>query len=970
MSNFAPEPIAVVGVSAIMPDAPDASAFWDNIRGGRYCISDVPPDRWDPERYYDPDPRAPYKTYSRIGGWVREFPWDPIGWRLPVPPRVADQLDDGQKWAVAGSREALLDAGWPDWEVDTDRVAVILGNAIGGEKHYWTNLHIEYPEYVHALRSAPAFAALPPDVRNALLEQARERFFAGFPGVTEDTMPGELANILAGRVANLFNLRGPNFTTDAACASGLAATSAAVRGLQARDYDVVVTGGVDRNMGVSAFVKFCKIGALSATGTRPFDAGADGFVMGEGAALFVLKRLSDAEEAGDRIYAVLLGLGGYIEAHGTSTRVGDATELTSLNEVFAKAGAAPGTIALGSVKSNIGHLKAAAGTGGLFKMVRSLHEKVLAPSLHFDTPNPNVDWAETPFRVNTELREWPAPRNGGARAGGVSAFGFGGTNFHLVLEEYVPGRHRREDAARSFASAAVPQTVAPPKAPLRGAAVVGGRDEADVAGQLDRIAADAQAGKAAPPALPDPAVADAPIRVAIDDGDAAELAAKAGKAAGALRAANPAVWRMLRAQGVFLGRGPAPKVAFLYTGQGSQYVNMLRGLRQAEPMVDRAFVEADRIMKPLLERPLSSYIFVDSADEAAVQRAEQHLMQTEITQPAVLTADLALTELLAAYGVEPDMVMGHSLGEYGALVAAGALDFDAALEAVSARGREMAHLAIEDNGAMAAVFGPLEEIQRIIEGVDGYVVTANINSTGQAVVGGATAAVEQAVAALQAAGMNARRIPVSHAFHTSIVAPISAPLVESLRRLEIRPPVRPIVSNVTGQFYPPGATVETVLELLGRQVASPVQFVGGLRTLYDAGARVFVEVGPKKALHGFVEDVLGTTHDDVLALFTNHPKLADEVAFNQALCGLYAAGLGFPPARRAAEPVPTEPVVVTGAALGLPGVERVFDDENVARILAGEQFIDTIPRRFRRAMVDHHITRLVKRESGDPTFET
>src|SRR6266498_5300295 len=403
MSNFAPEPIAVVGVSAIMPDAPDTSAFWDNICGGRYCISDVPPDRWSPELYYDPDPRAPYKTYSRIGGWVREFPWDPIGWRLPVPPRVADQLDDGQKWAVAGSREALLDAGWPDWEVDTDRVAVILGNAIGGEKHYWTNLHIEYPEYVHALRSAPAFAALPPDVRNALLEQARERFFAGFPGVTEDTMPGELANILAGRVANLFNLRGPNITTDAACASGLAATSAAVRGLQAHDYDVVVTGGVDRNMGVSAFVKFCKIGALSATGTRPFDAGADGFVMGEGAALFVLKRLADAERNGDRIYAVLLGMAGssdgkgkgitapnpvgqrlavqrawrqagvdpstcsLMEGHGTSTPVGDVVEVGALAEVFGAGGIPAGSIPLGSVKSNIGHLKGGAGTAGLFK---------------------------------------------------------------------------------------------------------------------------------------------------------------------------------------------------------------------------------------------------------------------------------------------------------------------------------------------------------------------------------------------------------------------------------------------------------------------------------------------------------------------------------------------------------------------------------------------------------------------------
>ena len=611
--QFAPEPIAVVGAGAIMPDAPDAAAFWANITGGRYCISDVPPERWDPELYYDPDPHAPDKTYSRIGGWVRRFEWNPVAWRLPVPPAVATQLDDGQKWAVAGARAALLDAGWPDWTVDPERVAVIIGNAIGGDKHYDTNLHIEFPTFARAVRTAPSFATLPSAVREAVLAEAHERFFAGFPGVNEDTMPGELANIIAGRVANLFNFRGPNFTTDAACASGLAAMSSAVRGLQAHDYDAAVTGGVDRNMGVSAFVKFCKIGALSATGTRPFDAGADGFVMGEGAALFVLKRLSDAERDGDRIYAVLLGVAGssdgrgkgitapnsvgqrlaierawenaginpadasYVEAHGTSTRVGDAVELTSLTDVFGKAGAAPGTVALGSVKSNIGHLKAAAGPAGLFKMVHSLHGRVLPPSLNFVQPNPNVDWDATPFRVNTELREWPAPPPGGARSGGVSAFGFGGTNFHVVLEEYVPGRHRPEDAPRAFASVEVPRTSR--KAPLRGAAVVGGRDDTEVLARLEELRSAAAAGRAPAPAAPDPALGSAAVRVAIDYGDAADLAAKAGKAVTASRSGNPAMWRMLRAQGVFLGRGPAPKVAFLYTGQGSQYVNMLRPVR-------------------------------------------------------------------------------------------------------------------------------------------------------------------------------------------------------------------------------------------------------------------------------------------------------------------------------------------------------------------------------------------------------
>jgi acyl transferase domain-containing protein len=596
-----PQPIAIVGMGAIMPQAPTAAAFWENITGGRYCITDVPKDRWDADLYYDPDPRAPDKTYSRIGAWVQEFSWDPIGWRLPLPPRVSDQMDDAQKWSVAAAHAALTDAGWPDWNVDPERVAVVIGNALGGEKHYATNLRIQFSEFTRELARSPAFAALPAAAREAINDETAQSFLSQFADITEDTMPGELANIVASRVANLFNFHGPSYTTDAACASALAGLSAAVQGLARGEYDAVVTGGVDRNMGANVFVKFCKIGALSATGTRPFDAGADGFVMGEGAALFVLKRLADAERDGDRIYAVLLGVAGssdgrgkgitapnpagqrlaiarawqnagadpvtasLIEAHGTSTRVGDAAELESLTAAFGPGTIAPGSIALGSVKSNIGHLKGAAGAAGLFKLAMAVHEKVLPPSLSFRDPNPNVDWAASPFRVNTGLREWPQPPCG-VRRGGVSAFGFGGTNFHAVIEEYVPGRHRTGDR-RTFAGAAIREAAAGsaqasgpapgqatpgPEAamggstpaavarePLRGALVVGGDSDADVAAQLTAVAARAAAGQAPPPGPPDPALASAPVRAAIDYGEPADLASKAGKAAQALTGGAP-----------------------------------------------------------------------------------------------------------------------------------------------------------------------------------------------------------------------------------------------------------------------------------------------------------------------------------------------------------------------------------------------------------------------------------------------
>jgi acyl transferase domain-containing protein len=243
------EPVAVVGIGAIMPEAPDRESFWANITGGRYCITDVPTERWDPDLFYDPDPKVPDKTYSRIGGWVREFPWDPLAWKLPIPPKVSAQMDPGQQWAVAASREALLDAGWPKWNVEPDRVAVVLGNAIGGEKHYASNMRIEYPQFARQLRAAPSFATLPESARESILAETQKAFRAGYFEITEDTMPGELANIIAGRVAAVFNFRGPNFTTDAACASGLAAMSAAVAGLQAHQYDAAISGGVDRNMG-------------------------------------------------------------------------------------------------------------------------------------------------------------------------------------------------------------------------------------------------------------------------------------------------------------------------------------------------------------------------------------------------------------------------------------------------------------------------------------------------------------------------------------------------------------------------------------------------------------------------------------------------------------------------------------------------------------------------------------------------
>ncbi|WP_374688076.1 beta-ketoacyl synthase N-terminal-like domain-containing protein, partial [Promineifilum sp.] len=928
--------IAIVGVGAMLPDAPSASAFWDNIVAKRYSITETPAGRWSIADYYDPDPKVPDKTYSKIGAWVRGFEFD---WRrFRMPPRVAAAMDEGQQWAVTIAADALADYGYPDRPLDTERTGVILGTAMGGELHYTTMQRIVFPEYVRWLKRAPEFARLPAASQTALVDQFYAAVAEGVPSITEDTMPGELANIVSGRVANILNLRGPNFITDAACASSFAAVEAAARLLVEHKVDAVLTGGVDRNMGIGSFVKFCKIGALSATGTRPFGDGADGFVMGEGAGAFLLKRLEDAERAGDRIYAVIRGTAGssdgkgkgitapnpigqrlavqrawadaeldpatatLVEAHGTSTRVGDVVEVESLAAMF---GAAPrGSIGLGSAKSNIGHLKAGAGAAGMLKATLALHHKILPPTLHADPANPNIDFSSTPFYLVHEPREW-APRNGTPRRAGVSAYGFGGTNFHLVLEEHVPGMltqrpkqftgasvgnggHGKEQGSQGAGEQGSAPATRP--APVRGILALGANTPNDLKDRLDEAWKRAEAGWTPPFELPKAVDIRAKERLVIDFGNHDELVDRLQKARKVMGLDTPAAWKAMEAQGIFRGSGPKPgKVGFLFPGQGSQYVNMGRELAAVSPTVKRTLEEADAIMQPVLGRPLSGYLFIDTDDKAAVNQAQFDLMQTEVTQPAMLTLDEAMRRLLADYGFAPDVVMGHSLGEYGALVAAGILPFHEALEAAAGRGREMARVQMDDNGWMAAVLAPYEVVEATLKEVDGYVVPANINSNSQSVIGGESKAVEQAIKLFQDKGYQAMQLPVSHAFHTRIVAPASKPLRTMLDRMHITPPRLPLVANVTGEFYPTG--VEAIKDLLEQQIASPVQWVKGLQTMYDAGVRVFVEVGPKRALRGFVKDVFGDK-PDVVALLTNHPKGGELPTFNQALCGLYAAGYG------------------------------------------------------------------------------
>ncbi len=909
-----PEPVAIVGLGCRLPGASSIDAFWKMVLSGTCAITDVPPERWNPALFWNPDRSVPDRTYSRIGGFLSDFRFNAR--RFRIPPAAVQSIDPVQQITLESVADALQDANLKvsardaeGRDFDRTRTAVILGNSMGGELTDDYTVRARVPAFQAALAAVPGFQGLAPNIQAAILAEFGEKVVEGLPPINEDAMPGELANVIAGRVANAFDLSGPNFTTDAACASSMAAVQAAVKGLQQGDFDLAVTGGADRSMGVATYTKFCKIGALSPRHSVPFDAEADGFVMGEGAGVLVLKRLSDAQRDGDRIYAVIRGIGGssdgkgkgitapnprgqrlalerayqsagidpaevdLVEAHGTSTIVGDKVEVEALSEfVGPNRRGSRGPMRLGSVKSNIGHLKSAAGAASLIKAALAIHHGVFPPSAGFQRARPDVPFATIPLQVQTNAEAWSTP---GLRRAGVSAFGFGGTNFHVVLEQV--GEEVRVERASIAASAPTPVTDTPVPP---GIWAVSGEDRQDLLSRLSMPSA--------------PFEPDAPVRVAAaaDSPDAREAQMKR------LRSSleRDGDGAMLRSRGIALEEEAFDgKVAFLFTGQGSQYIGMGLELAQRYPIVAETFAEADRVMTPELGRPLTSFIRRDPSMSEAEQFAR--LQDTAISQPATLAVDIAILRLLASFGVLPDMVAGHSLGEYAAVVAAGIMSFEDALIAVSARGREMAAVKIDDPGRMAGIAASEERVVEVLAEIPGYVVAANKNCPTQTVIAGESDAVDAAMEAFRSRGITVHPLPVSHAFHTRIVAPASEPLRRVLNRLDIRPARRPITTNVTSGWYP--RTRAEILDLLSEQVAAPVEWIAQLERMYAEGARVFVECGPKRALTGFVANTLKRRPHR--AIFTNHPKVGELASFDAALAALVALGL---PIR--AEPVPMD----------------------------------------------------------------
>ncbi|WP_198679281.1 type I polyketide synthase [Thermomonospora amylolytica] len=821
-----PLDIAIVGIDCVLPGARDAHEYWTGVITGSDAITEIPAGRWDPEVCWDPESRGGDRTPSRWGGFLPDVPLDAAG--HGVPPASLGGVEPVQLLALEVAARALADAGYADRPFDRSRTAVIFG--AGAD-----------------LAAAYGARALLPQHYGRIPDGLDERL----PRLTEDSLPGVLPGMIAARVAGRLGLGGAAYTVDAAGAASLAALGAACRELTAGTADMVLCGGADLHNGIADYLLYASAGALSPTGRcAPFDASADGTVLGEGVACVVLKRLADAERDGDRIYAVVKSVGacatgrrpaldrayraagvdparvGLVEAHGTGVPDDDRAELAALTETFA--GAEPGQVVLGSVKSRIGHTRCAAGLAGLIKAVCALHTGVLPGSGDLREPIPDWDPRTSPFSFGGRTaRPWAAaPAD---RYAGVGASGFGGAHFHTVLAGY--------DGA--------PEPVSGVAAWPAELFLVRGADRDAARAELDRL--DALLAAHGPAVrLRDLArtVAERtgdPVQVALVATGPRDLADKIGHAR-----------RFESAPGVFpaagTGRG---QVAFLFPGQGGRRPGMLADLFVAFPRLQRLLRRGDRRYAEAMYPPAS---FTDEDRE----RRRAALTDTRIAQPALGIAGIAAYRLLTELGVRPDMAAGHGYGELVALCAAGVYGERDMLELSAARAeailRSVRDAGAGDPGAMAAVAGTPEEVAAALGEVPGVVVAGH-DAPRQVVIAGPTPAVREAVRTLAARGLAAEPIPAACAFHSPLAAGAVMSLSVELAGRALCSPAFPVWSNATAAPY--DSDPDRLAAALAEQAAAPVRFVEQVEAMYAAGARVFVETGPGRALTRLVGRILG-----------------------------------------------------------------------------------------------------------------
>ncbi|MHA4809439.1 SDR family NAD(P)-dependent oxidoreductase [Flavitalea flava] len=830
--------VAIVGMACIYPGAKDIGQYWNNILSGKDCITEVPDDRWNKALYYDATSVNGDKTPSRWGGFIPRIDFDPVAYG--IPPQSLAAIDPTQLLSLLVAKQALDDAGYgaPDshMSVNHENISVIIGAEGGNDLA---------GNYGFRALFRQIFGEMPPELDAAL------------PRLTEDSFPGILANVIAGRISNRLDLGGRNFTVDAACASSLAAIDLACQELVLERSDMVLAGGADLHNSINDYLLFSSTHALSPKGKcMSFDAEADGIALGEGVAMVVLKRLEDAKRDGDKIYAVIKGVGGssdgkslgltaprrsgqikalerayeqagispaesgLVEAHGTGTVVGDKTELSALSDLWLRSGAIAGQTQLGSVKTQIGHTKCAAGLAGLIKAALSVYHGIRPPTLHLNVPNNYYKEELSPFVFSKEARIWMDAR----RTAGISAFGFGGTNYHAVIENDVVAN----DAVKASPSWPAELFV------FRGDSQEEARELAwtvhsileqndaidlkDIAWSLSRYSSK-------------------PVQLSMvveGTGDALQKLklALAGKGSIDVR----------------ITREMNGKLAFLFPGQGSQRINMARSL----------FVLFPGMREQLEGRsPFGQILFPPAAfTKGSSKQQRERLKDTRLAQPLLGIVDLAIANFLRELGIEPDMVAGHSYGELPALCFAGVFGKEQLVSVSEKRAAAILDAAGEDKGMMVAVSCTEAVLKEVADSVTiPGIYLVNHNSPQQWVLAGGTAAMHALMDQLKNRDIAGRALEVACAFHSPLIARSKDLYKEAIRDIVFQKGSIPVWSNTTASPYPD--TPGEIRQRLADHLVNPVRFSEEIRGMHAQGARIFIETGPGKVLTGLAKAILG-----------------------------------------------------------------------------------------------------------------
>ena len=854
LEGAAREPIAIIGLGCRVPgEAKDAASFWRLLRDGIDATGDVPADRWNVDAFYHPDADHPGTIATRRGGFLGDVSqFDPTF--FGIARREAQGMDPQQRLLLEVAWEALEHAGQAPDTLERSSTGVYVGMA----------------------GSDYAYMQLESGDRSLL-----DPHFASGIG----------HSVVSGRLSYLLGLQGPSVTIDTACSSSLVAVHQASQALRAGECRMALAGGVNLILSPEIYVALSRSRMLSPDGRcHTFDAAADGFARGEGCGVVVLKRLSDAVQDGDRVLAVIRGSAvnqdgassgltapngpqqeavirealsragvaprevSYVEAHGTGTQLGDPLELQALGAVFGPDRDAAQPLLVGSLKTNIGHLEAAAGIAALIKLVLSLQHKEIPPHLNFVTPSPHIPWNELPVRIPTERMEW-APVHG-RRIAGVSSFGFSGTNAHLIVEE-----------APAPVSAIV-------ESPLRRMLFVLSAETEAALMAMAALYADAfveTAESELANACFTSAVSRAthPYRAAILVSSMAELRS------GLQSLANGAADERVRTSRV-IGRDPT-RLAFLFTGQGAQYAGMTQQLIEHEPVFRDAIDRCAAILAPVMDRPLRSLLDANSPDAALLDN-------TRYTQPALFAVEYAMAALWQSWGVRPNTVIGHSVGEYVAACVAGVFSLDDALLLIAERGRLMAGLG--PGGAMAAIFAPEADVAKLVATRARDVAIAAVNSRTQTVISGADDAVAATASKFFKSGVRIQRLTVSHAFHSPLMDPMLDEFEQAAARVTYAPPTLALISNVNGAVAL--ADVITTPRYWREHVRAGVRFADGLRTLAALKPDVCLEVGPHPTLLPFAEEAFGDAGPALVASVRKTLPPYDQLA--DALGALFLAG--------------------------------------------------------------------------------